>query len=125
MRSILAPALAALIALPAAAQVLPVDQTGYWTGLGIQPDGQNWDVVLTLYPDGAVVDYPGLSCAGYWHFTEIGAHSLRASEHLAAGFDICEDALAVLAVADAKGTLTITWSYASGAPAASAWLLRD
>ena len=125
MRPILASAFTALVALPAAAQVMPVDQTGYWTGVGIQPDGQNWDMILTLYPDGALVDYPGLFCAGYWQFGETGSSSLRATEHLAAGFDICEDNLAVLAIADRKGTLTITWSYADGAAAASAWLLRD
>lgn len=117
--------LMALLALPVLAQDLPDERSGYWTGTGIQSDGQNWEMVLTLYPDGALVDYPGLACAGYWRFAELGETAFSATEHLAAGFDLCEDDLTVRASFDAKGVLTVTWSYDTLVPGASAWLVRD
>lgn len=115
----------ALAPLPASAQILPDDHAVLWTGAGIQPDGQAWLMQLTLLPDGALVLYPEIPCAGYWMLTDTGPTHLAATEHLAAGFDLCVDGLSLVAQTDSKGTMTVTWTNPDGSPSASATLHRD
>jgi hypothetical protein len=111
--------------LPAVAQVLPVDHAGTWSGEGVQPEGDRWAMHLTLMPDGAVVVYPDIPCAAVWTYAEAGPAFLVATEHLAAGFELCVDDLPLRAQLDSKGTLTVTWTNPDGSHSATATLTRD
>lgn len=111
--------------LPALAQILPDAGAVLWSGSGTQPDGQTWLMQLTLLPDGALVLYPDVPCAGAWRLTDTGPTHLAATEHLAAGFDLCVDGLSLVAQTDSKGTMTVTWTNPDGTPSATATLQRD
>lgn len=114
-----------LLAAPAAAQSLAQDHAGRWNGGGVQPDGSTWAMALSLYADGAVVEYPDIPCAAYWAFSGFERRALNATEHLVAGFDACVDGLPLRATVDAKGTMTVSWSNPDGTYNASAWLHRS
>jgi len=125
MRGLLLCGLLALSPLSAPAQTLSIDHAGLWRGEGVQPDGQSWEIVVTLRADGAIVDYPGIPCSAYWRFSEVTDQTLRATEHLAAGFGLCDDGLPLTVTLDAKGTMNVTWTYLDATFAASARLTRQ
>lgn len=125
MRNLLLCGVLAFTPAPLLAQNLAIDHSGVWLGQGVQPDGQSWEIMLTLRADGAIVDYPSVPCSAFWSFSEVTSQSLRATEHLAAGFDACEDGLSLTVMVDAKGSMTVTWTYPDATSAATARLTRQ
>lgn len=113
-----------LLATPALGQSLAETMTQTWLGEGEQPGFPNFQVILHLHDDGAVIDYPDLNCAGWWAYTAVDASSITGIEHLAAGFDRCEDLLTVRVEGDGALGMIVTWIDDKGAVVASARMSR-
>lgn len=110
-------ALALVLASPAIAadRVIPI---GDWTGIGHQ-EGDSWDMDVQVTQGGARVDYPGFPCGGIWVF-DTNFQSVRGTEWLTYGKDICMDGLAVTLSLAEGNQLLIHWYDEIGAEIAQA-----
>ncbi len=63
--------------------------SGVWHGVGIQTDGSDWSMELTLGPTLGVVRYPSLRCGGRWQFLNETANSLSGVEIIDYGLENC------------------------------------
>ncbi len=99
---------------------------GRWNGLGMQNDGQTWEMQVEITGDRgkcAKVRYPTVPCAAEWTCTEVNGGILTATEHLTEGQSRC--------IEGGKLTLTLTgdygaeWSWAKDASWAHATLRKE
>ena len=99
---------------------------GRWNGLGMQNDGQSWEMQVEITGDRgkcAKVRYPSVPCAAEWICTDVNGGILTATERLTEGQNRCIDG--------GKLTLTLTgdygaeWSWAKDASWAHATLKKE
>ena len=70
---------------------------GTWTGIGSQSGtGSSWSIQLTVQQQGAggytyKIDYPSLSCGGYWTLDSAGRNTAGFTEHITYGREKCVD----------------------------------
>lgn len=88
--------LAVLTALAFGSAALAADKftkanAGTWQGVGIQIDGQEWSMSLSIDPTASEVAYDGGKCGGTWTHIRVTDDRIVAVEKLTAGLDICLD----------------------------------
>ena len=82
--------IALLIATSAhAGSLFTATHNGIWRGVGIQTDGSNWGMEVTLGPTLGVVRYPSLRCGGRWRYGNETASSLSGVEAIDYGLENC------------------------------------
>ncbi len=62
---------------------------GVWHGVGLQSNGAEWNVELTLGPTRGAVAYPSLQCGGVFRYRQVMAASLIAVETIEYGLETC------------------------------------
>jgi len=72
-----------------AGSLLTTTHSGIWRGVGIQTDGSDWDMEVTIAPTLGVVHYPSLNCGGRWQYLEETADSLSGIETIDYGLENC------------------------------------
>jgi len=98
---------------------------GDWRGVGIQSDGSDWLIQLSLEPGGAAVDYPEFPCGGRWESAEETSSHFAATEQLEYGQKICIDNSPVRLSRLSASQLLAVWLDENGAEIAIAVLHRN
>jgi hypothetical protein len=62
---------------------------GTWYGVGLQSDGSNWDMLVTLGRSRGRVSYNSLNCGGWWAYQSEQANALTAVESIRYGLESC------------------------------------
>jgi len=98
--------------------------SGAWRGVGVQDDGRNWAIELSVSSLLITVAYPSIPCGGVWVKHSSNRDRLLASEQIKTGLDLCIDGSFV--VLEARNTTLIArWYDASATVYALAVLQRN
>lgn len=97
---------------------------GEWRGVGVQSDGPNWDMLVSIGDTQSVVTYPSLNCGGRWFHVEMDAEILRAEENIEYGLSNCINSGTVLLSKYKDGRVIFVWCGEDGAVSAMALLER-
>lgn len=62
---------------------------GEWQGVGLQSDGSDWSILVSLEPEQAIITYPSLDCGGNWQYVNISETGLAAIETIEYGLQNC------------------------------------
>ena len=90
MRQILFLVLTLSIAtLAQAGPSVPIAFAGNWHGVGLQTDGSNWSIEVSVGPEQATVTYPTLNCGGNWQYQSMSEEGLSAIETIEYGRQAC------------------------------------
>ncbi len=108
-----------LVVLPAFAK----DNFTKWHGVGIQIDGQDWSMEISLGEEKSTVDYPTTDCGGEWRHIRKSKTKLVAVEILSYGIDLCLDAGLINLVPVGEDRLLYQWFDSAGKIAATAILV--
>lgn len=101
----------ALLPLPALAEMPDWWREGaVWAGDGIQGDGPEWSVEITLDDDRALISYPSIPCAGTLDILSIGPQTLILRETITTGTALCVTGGTVVLQVEAGGSLLFDWS---------------
>jgi len=98
---------------------------GNWRGVGVQSDGSDWDMRLTLGPTLGVVSYPNLRCGGRWQYGAVTPDSLSGTETIDYGLENCIETGQVYVEIYGKNQLFFMWCGAEDGVGAVAVLERD
>ncbi len=113
-----------LLALPATAQNFPQNREGVWHGVGVQIDGYDWAITVTIRPEQTSIDYPTLDCGGRWDYLKVTDDQIVAVERILYGIENCLDG-GLVKVADNDGvSLIYNWFDSAGNLAAAAVLIE-
>jgi len=125
MKTLFAALLTIALSVPAlAGEALSTRLAGDWQGVGVQADGQDWRMELTLLPVGATVNYPDEPCGGSWAFSSVKSGEVTGTEVISYGRDVCIDNSTVVLTDYDRGQLLILWKNLDGSDLAVAVLHR-
>ncbi len=99
--------------------------SGNWRGVGIQSDGSDWDMQLTLGPTLGVVRYPRLQCGGNWQYTAVETNSLSGVETIDFGLENCIETGMVYLQPYGENQMIYLWCGEEDGVSAVAVLARD
>ncbi len=114
--------------LAATAQAAPLFTSAYagnWRGVGLQSDGSDWDMQVTLGPTLGMVRYPNLNCGGQWHYSDVASGSLSGIETIDYGLENCIETGQVYLEPFAENRIFFMWCGAGEGVSAVAVLERD
>ncbi|MEE9453641.1 MAG: hypothetical protein V3V13_04580 [Paracoccaceae bacterium] len=97
---------------------------GLWHGVGVQIDGPDWEMQLTLGDGATMVAYPTLDCGGEWQDIKVDATQILAVERITYGMEDCLDGGLIRLQEYGEGMLIYHWFDNSGKALAAAVLLR-
>lgn len=97
---------------------------GAWYGVGVQTDGSNWDMRVSLGYTRGQVSYTSLNCGGWWRYQSNEPEYLTAIESINYGVQSCVDTGDVRLVPYGKDTLLYMWCGAEDGVSALAILAR-
>ncbi len=113
-----------IIALPVDDEPLPQSREGVWQGAGVQIDGQDWPMTVTIMPDRSLVDYPSLGCGGHWDYLNFDAFQITAVERITYGVDQCLDGGLIQVSVYDEHSLYYQWFDKSGKVVAGVILIE-
>ncbi len=99
--------------------------SGNWHGVGIQTDGSDWDMQVTLGPTLGVVRYPRLKCGGRWQYQAVAAASLTGVETIDYGLETCIETGKVYLQPYGDDRIVFMWCGEQDGVSAVAVLERD
>jgi len=114
--------------LAATAQAAPLftsTHAGNWRGVGIQSDGSDWDMQVTLGPTLGTVRYPNLRCGGAWQYVDVRSGSLSGIETIDYGLENCVETGQVYLETFGENQIFFMWCGAEDGVSAVAVLERD
>lgn len=82
---------------------------GDWYGVGIQSDGGEWDMIVSIEPDKAIIAYPLLECGGFWAYSDSSANHLSGVEYIVHGLEFCINQGIVRVQRYGNGQLLFYW----------------
>jgi hypothetical protein len=101
----------ALIPLPALADLPDWWRVGaVWAGDGVQSDGPEWSVEITLEPDGARISYPSIPCSGTLDILTTAGSQITLQETITKGAFLCITGGTVVLRVEAGGSLLFDWT---------------
>jgi len=114
--------------LAATAQAAPLFTSRYagnWRGVGIQSDGSDWDMQVTLGPTLGTVRYPRLQCGGRWQYSDVAPDSLSGVETIDYGLENCIETGQIYLETFGENRIFFMWCGAEDGVSAVAVLERD
>lgn len=85
--------------------------SGSWSGSGYQENAKSsWTMRLVIRQDNYSIEYPSLSCGGYWTLNNTGQGVASFSEHITYGKDKCIDGGSVTIGDLGGGHMQYRWS---------------
>lgn len=101
----------ALFPLPVLAELPSWWRVGaVWAGDGVQDDGQEWSLEITLEADGAVITYPSIPCSGRLDILGSDGRSITLRETITHGKFVCITGGTVVLRGEAGGSLLFDWA---------------
>jgi len=82
---------------------------GLWHGIGIQSDGANWSVELTIHPTHATVSYPSLNCGGIFRYSHEESKGLSGIETIEYGLETCYETGDVYLLRHTENRILYMW----------------
>lgn len=81
-----------------------------WAGDGVQNDGQEWSLEITLGADSATISYPSIPCSGTLEILSTNAATITLRETITKGAFFCITGGTVALRGEAGGSLLFDWS---------------
>lgn len=114
----------ALLSSPTLAQDFPTVNAGNWHGVGVQIDGFDWGISVSIEPGVSEVEYPSLNCGGQWTYLKVTDEQILAAERILVGVDECLDGGLVRVSNHDENSLIYRWFDHAGKVAAAAILIE-
>ena len=108
-----------------AGSLFTATHSAIWRGVGIQTDGSDWDMEVTLGPTLGVVRYPSLRCGGRWQYLDETADSLSGVETIDYGLENCIEAGQIYLQPHQNGQMIFMWCGEEAGVSALAVLTRS
>jgi hypothetical protein len=101
----------ALLPLPALAEMPDWWRVGaVWAGDGVQDDGPEWSLEITLEKGGARISYPSIPCSGRLDLVSSDGGSATLRETITEGAFLCITGGTVVLRGEAGGSLLFDWN---------------
>lgn len=101
----------ALLPLPALAEMPDWWRVGaVWAGDGVQDNGPEWSLEITLEAEGARITYPSIPCSGQLDILSSDGDSITLRETITKGTIVCITGGTVVLQGEAGGSLLFDWS---------------
>jgi hypothetical protein len=101
----------ALLPFPALAEMPTWWRPGaIWAGEGVQSDGPEWSVEITLGTDGATILYPSIPCGGTLDVIASGPDEITLRETITENTFACIDGGTLRLRVEAGGSLLFDWN---------------
>ncbi len=98
---------------------------GTWYGVGVQSDGSNWDMLVSLGHSRGQVSYNSLNCGGWWAYQSEETDALTATESIRYGLETCVETGDVKLFTYGPDTVLYIWCGAEEGASALAILSRS
>jgi hypothetical protein len=84
---------------------------GTWQGTGYQSGTKSsWAMRLVVTASSYSIQYPSLSCGGYWSLNQTGSGTASFTEHITSGKDKCVDGGSVTVGKLGQNQMQFRWS---------------
>jgi len=97
---------------------------GTWYGVGVQSDGSNWDMLVSLGRSRGQVSYNSLNCGGWWAYQSEESGTLTATETIRYGLETCAETGDIKLFSYGPDTVLYIWCGAEEGASALAILSR-
>lgn len=85
-------------------------ESAVWAGDGIQDNGPEWSLEITLEKAGALISYPSIPCSGRLDILDSNSASITFRETITEGTLVCITGGTVVLRGEAGGSLLFDWS---------------